>query len=523
MASAGESSGFSSLRLSVSTCAEDTGLRLSLAAIGLLLIFRVALAASSNLSEDEAYYWLWSTHLAAGYYDHPPMIAYWIRAGTSLFGQTAFGVRFAGLTATLAGSYLIYLTSFSLFRNGLAALTAALWLNATLLFNAAAIIATPDTPLAFFTALTLFALAKLMETGRGSWWYLVGAALGLAFMSKYTAVLLLPGVFLWMVASPEGRRWFGRPEPYIGALIALLLIAPVFYWNYAHDWVSFAKQAGHGIKDKPASAILSVAELLGGQAGLATPIIFAFSLFGSFYTLLRGCRRGDPRWLFLGAMTAPLFAFFFIHAAGQKIQANWPGLVYPAAVLAAVHSIFALAKERGLSRWIGASFRLAPWAGMAFTLVAFLQLGFGAFPIEAKKDPTSRLKGWAKLGADIEALERSQGAIGTLTDRYAITGELAFYRPVERPVLQTGERIRYANLPAPDEAKLRRGPMLFIVRKGSDASQAAQFFETSRFLQTLVREGGFHPRDAYDVYLMTRYRGGLFDQAAVSGVRPATP
>src|SRR5262249_14613062 len=196
---------------------------------------------------------------------------------------------------------------------------------------------------------------------------------------KYTAVLLLPGVFLWMLASPEGRRWFGRPEPYIGALIALALVTPVFYWNYAHDWVSFAKQAGHSVKDKPASAILSVTELLGGQAGLATPIIFVFCLFGSFYALLRGWQRCDPRRLLLGTMSAPLFAFFFTHAAGQKIRANGPGLVYPAAILAAVHSFFALAKERQLPRWTGASFQLAPWVGVAFTLAAFLQLGLGVF------------------------------------------------------------------------------------------------------------------------------------------------
>jgi 4-amino-4-deoxy-L-arabinose transferase-like glycosyltransferase len=523
MASAGESPGFTSLRLSVGRVPEDTALRLSLGAIGLLLIFRIALAAASNLSEDEAYYWLWSTHLAAGYYDHPPMIAYWIRAGTSIFGQTAFGVRFAGLMATLAGSYLLYHTSLSLFRNRLAALTTILWLNATLLFNAAAIVATPDTPLAFFTTLTLFALAKLIATGSGRWWYATGAALGLAFMSKYTAVLLLPGVFLWMIALPEGRRWFRRPEPYAGALIALLLVAPVFYWNYVHDWASFAKQAGHSVKDKPASAILSVAELFGGQAGLATPIIFGFCLFGSFFALLRGWKTRDPRWLLLGTMSAPLFAFFFVHAAQQKIQANWPGLVYPAAILAAVHCFFALAKERALPRWIGASFRLAPGVGIAFTLVTFLQLGFSLLPIEAKKDPTSRLKGWAKLGAAIEALERSQGAIGTFTDRYAITGELAFYRAQQHPVLQTGERIRYANLPAPDEAKLKQGPALFVVRKGAGISQTAGFFGTSQLLQTFEREAGLHSRDAYDVYLMTGYRGGLFGQEALEGTRPSKP
>ncbi len=514
MAVAGDRTNDGSLRLGIGAMAEESGMRLLPALIGLLLIFRAVLAAKCNLAEDEAYYWLWSTHLSAGYYDHPPMIAYWIRAGTSLFGQTAFGVRFVGLLSALGGSYFLYRTSLSLFGCRNAALLAVIWMNATLLCNAAAILATPDTPLAFFATLTLFALAKLTGTGRGAWWYGAGAALGLAFMSKYTAVLLLPGVFLWMIASPEGRRWFTRPEPYLGAIIAIVIAAPVFYWNYAHDWASFAKQAGHSIKDKPANALGSVAEFLGGQAGLATPIIFVFCLFGSVSCLLRGWKRSDPRWLLLGALTAPVFAFFLVHSASQKIQPNWPGFVYPAAILAAVHAFLALSREREVPRWIGASFRFAPWLGIAFSLVAFFQLGLGALPIEAKKDPTSRLKGWAKLSADASELARAQGATTILTDRYAITGELAFYGPPGRPVQQIDERIRYANLPEPSEAKLKSGPALLVLRKGGDPSRAAAYFESARFLTTLPREAGFHPRDAYDLHLLMGYRGGLFQQAA---------
>ena len=135
-----------------------------LAAAAVILVFlRFVLAATADLAEDEAYYWLWSKHLAAGYYDHPPMVAYWIRAGTSIFGQTEFGVRFAGLLSAIAGSYLLYRASLSLFRDRTAAWLCVIWMNATLLCNAAAIVATPDTPLAFFTTLTLFALAKLMK------------------------------------------------------------------------------------------------------------------------------------------------------------------------------------------------------------------------------------------------------------------------------------------------------------------------------------------------------------------------
>jgi 4-amino-4-deoxy-L-arabinose transferase-like glycosyltransferase len=488
----------------------ETALRVGLAAIAVLILLRFALAATANLAEDEAYYWLWSTHLASGYYDHPPMIAYWIRAGTAIFGQTEFGVRFIGLLSAIAGSYLLYKTSLSLFRDRNAAWLCVFWMNATLLCNAAAIVATPDTPLALFTTAALFALAKLIETRRGAWWYAIGASLGLAFMSKYTAALLLPGLFLWMIASAVGRRWFLRPEPYIGAVIAGLIIAPVVSWNYAHDWASFAKQAEHSVKDIPANALLSVLEFFGGQAGLATPLIFLFCLFGSGYALVRGFQRGEARWLFLGAMTAPMLAFFFVHAANQKIQPNWPGLVYPAAILTAVHAFRTLSAEKSAARWLSAAFRFAPWIGMAFTVVAFFQLGFGLLPINAKKDPTSRMKGWSQLGADIERLQRDHGAGMILTDRYAITGELAFYGGGPDGVAQINERIRYVSLPPPDEAKLKNAPALLVLRKDSNATPAAAFFGDSHRIATLTREAGFHPHDSYDLYLLNGYRGGLF-------------
>src|ERR1700730_664356 len=210
MASIEDKASFSEGKFRTALAADEAGLPACLAMVGLLLIGRVILAATTDLAEDEAYYWLWSTHLATGYYDHPPMIAYWIRAGTSIFGQTTFGVRAVGLLSAVAGSYLLYRTSLNLFRDRKAALLTVIWMNATLLCNAAAIVATPDTPLAFFTTVTLFALAKLIESERGVWWYGTGAALGLAFMSKYTAALLLPGLFLWMIASAHGRQWLTR-------------------------------------------------------------------------------------------------------------------------------------------------------------------------------------------------------------------------------------------------------------------------------------------------------------------------
>ena len=487
------------------------GVFLALAAIlTALTICRILLAATADLAEDEAYYWLWSTHLALSYYDHPPMIAYWIRAGTSIFGDAAFGVRVVGLLSVLGGSYLLFETVIALFKNRTAAALSAIWLNATLLCNAAAIIATPDTPLAFFATLTLFGLTKLIDTGDGRYWLLIGAGLGCAFLSKYTAALLLPGIGLWLLLTKEGRSWLPRPQPYLGAVLALILISPVVYWNYLHDWASFAKQAHHGVKDKPANALQSVGELIGGQAGLLTPLVFAFCMFGIGFATWRGMTRRDPRWLSIGLFPAPALLFFSIHSASQKIQPNWPGFLYSAAIVAGVCAFLELNSRRALPSWLRWSFHLAPVLALIFTAGAFLQLGFSVLPVPAKKDPTSRLKGWSALVTDIAAIRAQTGAGVILTDRYAITGEISYYLGDPAGVLEVKERIRYANLPPPQDYLLAEKPSMLVVRHGEDVAYLSQYFGDRRLVTTLVRRGGFQPQDAYDVYIFSHYRGGLF-------------
>ena len=66
------------------------------------------MAAVLPLSADEAYYWLWSEHLAAGYYDHPPAIAFLIRCGTWLSATAEWGVRFAGVLLSIAASWFVW-------------------------------------------------------------------------------------------------------------------------------------------------------------------------------------------------------------------------------------------------------------------------------------------------------------------------------------------------------------------------------------------------------------------------------
>ncbi|HVU20275.1 MAG TPA: glycosyltransferase family 39 protein, partial [Rhizomicrobium sp.] len=159
-------------------------------AVAVLILLRFVVGAVLPLSADEAYYWLWSKHLAAGYYDHPPAIAFLIRAGVTVFGDASFGIRVVPLLLSIAASWFVWRAGASILKDERAGVLSCLLFNLTLMVAVETMAATPDAPLIFCSAAFLWALAKVDETQDGRWWLIVGAAGGLALLSKYTAFFL---------------------------------------------------------------------------------------------------------------------------------------------------------------------------------------------------------------------------------------------------------------------------------------------------------------------------------------------
>ena len=244
---------------------------LALLAAQLWLIGRV------ELTFDEAYYTLWSRSLAWGYLDHPPAIAVWIRASTDLFGPSEFGVRALNTLIFAAQPALVGGIAWRLFASReVAALAALLWVSMPLV--AAAPLATPDAPLTIFWTLALAGLVEVWR-GRSLGWLVVGLALGLGLLSKFTAVFLGAGIILAMLATPSLRSSFFRPAPYLAALWALAVFSPFLVWNAKHCWATFTKQFGrvppHGF------APHYLLEFLGSQIGLMNPLIAAAAEAGA--------------------------------------------------------------------------------------------------------------------------------------------------------------------------------------------------------------------------------------------------
>src|SRR5947207_2515039 len=127
-----------------------------------LVALRLVAAAWTPLTFDEAYYWMWSKHLASGYYDHPPGVALVIRLGTLIAGDTEFGVRLVSILCALPMSWAVFRASAILFGGVRLAATAAILLNSTLMVAVGTLIVTPDAPLLLASSFVLFFLAKIL-------------------------------------------------------------------------------------------------------------------------------------------------------------------------------------------------------------------------------------------------------------------------------------------------------------------------------------------------------------------------
>jgi 4-amino-4-deoxy-L-arabinose transferase-like glycosyltransferase len=205
------------------------------------LLLRLIAMPKTNLLVEEAYYWNYAQHLDFGYLDHPPMVALLIKLSTLLFGTHEFGVRASSLFCWFIASYFSFKwTNLLKPRAGIFAIALLAILP---FFFLHALIITPDQPLIACWSAGLYCLYRCLVRKEARYWYGAGVCFGLGLLSKYTMVLLGVSGLIYMAANVDAWHWFRRKEPYLCALIALILFSPVIYWNMQHDWASFAFQS----------------------------------------------------------------------------------------------------------------------------------------------------------------------------------------------------------------------------------------------------------------------------------------
>jgi dolichyl-phosphate-mannose-protein mannosyltransferase len=424
-----------------------------------LVVLRLVAAAFTPITFDEAYYWMWSKHLAGGYYDHPPMVAIVIRLGTMIAGDSEFGVRLVSILLALPMSWAIYQAAAILFGSRRVAASSAILLNVTLMAAVGTMIVTPDAPLLVASSLLLFGLAKVLQTGRGVWWLAVGVAAGCALLSKYTALFFGLAILIWLIAVPGLRHWLLSPWLYLGGLVAALLFAPVILWNAEHGWVSFIKQMGRArIEDfRPAY----IAELIPTQIAFATPLVWFLGTMG-LYALYARRAGAAPARVLVNTLFWVIVTYFVWHSLHARVEANWFAPVYPAFAVAAAVAAHLVEWRPRWQRLVDFSRRWALPGGIAMFVLLVVQADTGLLSLY-RRDATVRSigVGWRETADAIEAVRARVGATCVLAPDYGTTAWLAYYLPKGTCVVQPNQRIRWVNMPEPDPAQLA-GKLLYV-------------------------------------------------------------
>lgn len=403
------------------------------AAGGLLLIltvFRFWYDSHHELLQDEAYYWQWSRHLDWGYYDNTPLMAPVIRGLTTVFGETELGVRAGATLCSLIASLFVYLLAKRLL-GATVALASIVLANTIPLFAVGSVIMTQDpVQLALWSA-TLYVAHRAL-TDKPHWWYGAGVLAGLAAEAKLNALLLLPGIFLYLLLSPTARAtWLRRPQPYLAGLIALLLFAPFVWWNHTHQNAFWSHIHAMGTRSSGHDGIKWLGNFIGAQLAVVSPLVFLTYLYTLYEAGRGGMNERDEATLFLWCPSVVVFGATLFVAFRSKVEANWAVAAYMTGLILVAALFVRLWQSRrvGGRVWVALNFTLAAVLAVA-ALFPTLFYAAGIKFSDPAKDRTNELYGWRTLA---ERITQERAAMGgdpfVFGINYRMPSEAAFYLP----------------------------------------------------------------------------------------------
>ncbi len=397
-----------------------------------------------DLSPDEAHYWEWSRRLALSYYSKGPAIAYLIAAGTAIFGDNVFGVRFFAVVFSVLSSLTLYKLGKDTFDEKVGAWSAILF-QLIPLFSVFGVIFTVDSPFIFFWILSLYLFWKAVtsnesrvtseksganpqEVSRYSspvafYWLLLGITVGVGLLTKYTMAFFYVCSLFFLLSYPAGRRTLKAPAPYISLIISLIVFAPVIIWNASHYWVTLRHTAGQAhLEDGLRISLGSLRDFIGSQLAVVTPIILGLIIA----SVLRTKRREivpEDRGNFIFWFSVPVIFFFFLKSIQGKVEANWAMMGYITGIIG-LSSVFIDGWKRHRLYLKGIIV-----AGIILSSIVTAAAYYPSkFHVPLRLDPSSRLRGWKELGKEADVLYHGLGANAfVFSDNYQIASELAFY------------------------------------------------------------------------------------------------
>jgi multisubunit Na+/H+ antiporter MnhC subunit len=350
--------------------------------ISFVAVLRLTLAPFVGLGVDEAHYVLYALNLDLSYFDHPPLVGWVQYIFTSIFGTGEFGSRVAAIVIGFFTSIFIYSLIYSINKNSNEAFIGILALHASFLFNALFLMLMPDTLLFLFILPIIFTVIKIEENNKLSSWILLGVFLGLAGLSKYTAVLFIVPIIIYFIIKKRYELFYTiKIIPSI--FIALIIILPVIIWNIQNDWSSFAYQSAHVVGSNTINWNGFVSSI-GAQLGAYNPFLAPLAFYGLYKAL-----RSENSTLFLTALFGLVMIAFFTYASLYKTALpHWSALFYMLFIPIGTYYMLRVSKKY---------LKFAIGFGLILSLISYAELGFKFIPLADHQSLHRDIYGWDKI------------------------------------------------------------------------------------------------------------------------------
>ncbi|MFT3975253.1 MAG: glycosyltransferase family 39 protein [Amaricoccus sp.] len=381
---------------------------LGLIAIAAITLWRVALLPfdRADLFVDDAQYWFWGQELAWGYYSKPPLIAWIIRASTTIGSDAPFWIRLPFPLMHAATAVTLAFVARRLFGPRVGGIAGAGFATLPAVALGSLLLST-DTPLLLAFAVALRAQIALGERRSLGWAIALGAAVGIGLLAKYAMIYFPIAAAIAALVAPRAR--IALRDAGVAALVALLIVAPNIAWNMSNQLATLHHTADNADWRDGGLDLAGLAAFLGGQFGVAGPVFFTAYLAGL-------ARLRDERTRYLAAMSLPILALVSVQATISGANANWAATAHLAAL------VLAAAVLETRPRWLATGFALNVAVCLALPLATLVADSW-------KVDGTlvlHRYVGQAAVSRQVHAVAQAQGLGVVVSDNRAILADL-FY------------------------------------------------------------------------------------------------
>lgn len=410
----------------------------------LISLWHLILAAGVNLSVDEAHYALYGAKLDWSYFDHPPMVG-WLNSVALLFSSSDLALRVMPILLFALSSLMLYRIAIRLYPEfKWVGFWSLLLIHSAIMFQLLSLSMLPDTPVILAALMVFWQLLNLLDTEKPALknWLWLGFWLGVAGLSKYTAVTLVVSL-IWVMLFEKRYVWLKTKGLWLAVLIALVMISPVLVWNAQNDWVSILYQLNHGTHNDHWDW-LRVLQTQLAQLGVYSPLLF---LLGWWLAITSLIQSSSTRLLALFAL--PTLVLFAMGSGYEMSLPHWTQLAWLFMTPAVVIYVW--------RHWHKKLTRVLVYSNGLLVLVASMllnsQLISPWLPFTEKHNPVQELTGWPEALAKANQLQQTHNQAPLFAANWTQASRIAWYSQPVQKVYVTDNRFDqfdfwYGNAPA---------------------------------------------------------------------------